>query len=130
MYKLISKIIAKSLKSVVCHIVDHSQFGFIQNRQILEIYLLTTELIKVYSRKGLCLRCMVQILRGQVEWCFFAEYDEEIRASCKIDRLDYDMCYHMSYSILVNGMLLPHFQTAKGLSPYFLPSLWNNFLGV
>nr|XP_018634159.1 uncharacterized protein LOC104119208 [Nicotiana tomentosiformis] len=60
-YKIISKVITKRIKSVLDGLIGHSQSAFIEGRCIIENILLSHELFKGYSRKGVSPRCALKV---------------------------------------------------------------------
>ena len=55
LYKIISKILANRLKTVLDKLINHSQFAFVGRRQILDGYLVANEVIHyaLSTKKGL-----------------------------------------------------------------------------
>ncbi|XP_074297740.1 uncharacterized protein LOC141628504 [Silene latifolia] len=73
-YKCIAKLLCARLGKVLPDIVDCSQGGFIQGRNIVENVLICQDLVRLYRRKSSSPRCLVKIdLRkayDSVEWDF------------------------------------------------------------
>lgn len=75
LYKIISKILTNRLQNVVGKVVSECQAGFIPGRHISDSILLTTKLIKGYTRKHISLRRMIKVdlkkAYDSIEWSFF-----------------------------------------------------------
>lgn len=60
-YKILSKLIAAKLKLVVDSIMGPSQLAFIEGRKILDNVIITHELVKGYTQKGVSPRCCIKV---------------------------------------------------------------------
>ena len=73
-YKVISKILAMRLAPVLITIVDPAQAAYVQNRKKVENIYLLQELLRLYGRKRISPRCMLNVdLRkafDSVDWEF------------------------------------------------------------
>lgn len=74
LYKVISKIIANRLKSILPQFITLNQSAFIKERLLMENVLLATELVKDYHKDSVSLRCAMQIdiskAFDSVQWTF------------------------------------------------------------
>ncbi|XP_057529826.1 uncharacterized protein LOC130808367 [Amaranthus tricolor] len=61
LYKIIAKILMVRLQTVVAHLVDPAQSGFIPGRQSCENILLATDLIRGYNWANASPRCMLKV---------------------------------------------------------------------
>lgn len=74
-YKVISKILAKRLKSLMSKFISTNQSGFVENRLLMENVLLASEIVKSYHKSSVYTRCVVKIdiskAFDSVQWSFF-----------------------------------------------------------
>lgn len=61
LYKIIFELLTKRLQTVMDNLVDHGEAAFAPGRVITNNILLSHELVKGYTRKGISPRCMLKI---------------------------------------------------------------------
>lgn len=73
-YKVISKILARRLKSLLPSFISKNQSAFVKDRLLMENVLLASELVKSYHKTSVSTRCAVQIdiskAFDSVQWPF------------------------------------------------------------
>lgn len=119
LYKIIAKVLANRLQSVIVDLIDPAQSGFILGRQLVDNVMLASELVKGYGRKGLSPRCMIKIdlkkAYDSVEWPFMEFMLSELGFPARFTQWVMTCITTISYSVLVNGKLIPPFKAGKGL---------------
>ncbi|KAL1201013.1 hypothetical protein V5N11_017877 [Cardamine amara subsp. amara] len=74
LYKIISKILANRLKTILPSFIAPNQSAFIKDRLLMENLLLATELVKDYHKEGVSSRCAMKIDTSKafdsVKWPF------------------------------------------------------------
>lgn len=60
-YKVISKLLANRLKTVLPQLISNAQSAFIPGRLLVENVLLATKLVKGYNWKSISKRCMLKV---------------------------------------------------------------------
>ncbi|KAG7593824.1 Zinc finger CCHC-type [Arabidopsis thaliana x Arabidopsis arenosa] len=128
LYKVISKILANRLKTLLPKFIAPNQSAFVKDRLLMENLLLATEIIKDYHKESVSPRCAMKIdiskAFDSVQWSFLLN---TLRA------LDFPEQYvkwiktcisTASFSVQVNGELAGYFGSERGLrqgcslSPY------------
>lgn len=61
LYKLIAKVLASRIQSVIASVISNAQAGFIPGRKVADNIILAHELVKAYSRKHISLRCLIKV---------------------------------------------------------------------
>lgn len=128
LYKIISKIIARRLKSVLPKCITLNQSAFIKERLLMENVLLATELVKDYHKEDISTRCAMQIdiskAFDSVQWSFLLNTLEAMGLPKKFIGWISTCITSASFSVQVNGELAGYFQSKRGLrqgcslSPY------------
>lgn len=128
LYKVISKLLANRLKSILPKCISVNQSAFIKERLLMEIVLLATEIIKDYHKEDISPRCamMIDISKAfdYVQWSFLLN---TLKALGLPERFIHwiSLCITTaSFSVQVNGELAGYFKSKRGLrqgcslSPY------------
>ena len=128
-YKVISKILARRLKSTLPSAIELNQCAFVKDRLLLENVLLATKLVKDYHKPGVSTRSAIKLDISKafdtVQWSFI---EDTLRTMGYPDRfVTWIMrCVDTAaFSVSVNGELEGFFSSSRGirqgcsLSPYF-----------
>ncbi|KAL1226057.1 Secreted RxLR effector protein 78 [Cardamine amara subsp. amara] len=128
LYKVISKIIANGLKTILPDFIALNQSAFIKDCLLMENLLLATELVKDYHKEGISSRCAMKIdifkAFDSVQWPFVLNI---LTALNLPDQFIHwiNLCISTtSFSIQVNGEIADFFRSKRGLrqgcslSPY------------
>lgn len=115
LYKVIAKVLAGRMQKKIAKVVDN--------------LLLTTELIKGYSRSHVSPQCMIKIdLRkayDSVEWSFVESMIQHLGFHGRYVEWVMECILTISYSVMVNGKASKPFEARKGLrqgrSNVFIP---------
>lgn len=74
LYKVISKILAKRLKTILPKCITLNQYAFVKERLLMENFMLATKLVKDYHKEYVSLTCAMQIdiskVFDSVQWSF------------------------------------------------------------
>ena len=107
LYKIISKIIARRLKSVLPKCITLNQSAFIKERLLMENVLLATELVKDYHKEDISTRCAMQIdiskAFDSVQWSFLLNTLEAMGLPKKFIGWISTCITSASFSVQVNG---------------------------
>ncbi|KAG7563624.1 Reverse transcriptase domain [Arabidopsis suecica] len=127
-YKVISKLLANRLKSILPSVISHSQSAFLPGRQLSENVLLASEIIQGYNRRNISPRAMLKVdLRkafDSVRWDFILSTLKAIGIREKYIGWITECICTPSFSICVNGQSHGFFKSSRGLrqgdplSPY------------
>ena len=128
LYKVISKLLANRLKTILPKFIAPNQSAFVKDRLLMENLLLATEIIKDYHKESVSPRCAMKIdiskAFDSVQWSFLLN---------TLKALDFPEKYILwiqtcvttaSFSVQVNGELAGYFGSERGLrqgcslSPY------------
>ncbi|KAG7541866.1 Reverse transcriptase zinc-binding domain [Arabidopsis thaliana x Arabidopsis arenosa] len=128
MYKVISKLLANRLKSILPSVISHSQSAFMPGRSLSENVLLASEIVQGYNRKNLDSRAMLKVdIRkafDSVRWDFVLSTLRAIGIPEKFVGWIKECICTPSFSISVNGFSDGFFRSTRGLrqgdplSPY------------
>ncbi|KAH0724770.1 hypothetical protein KY284_000635 [Solanum tuberosum] len=118
-YKIITKILTIRMKLVIDHVVSPAQSAFIEGRSIIDNVLISHEILKWYSRKGLSPRCVMKVdLRkayDSIEWCFLESIMAELGFPYLFIKWVMACITSVSYSLLLFGGLTTPFVGKKGI---------------
>lgn len=128
LYKLISKILANRLKSILPKCISWNQSAFIKGRLLMENVLLATEIVKDYHKEDISPRCamMIDISKAfdSVQWSFLLNTLKALGLPDLFIKWVSLCITTASFSVQVNGELAGYFQSKRGLrqgcslSPY------------
>lgn len=129
-YKIIAKVLANILKTVLAAIISPSQYAFIPGRQISDNVLVGFECIHALNRKKkgkvghLAIKLDMSKAYNRVEWALLEEIMEKMNFSEGWIRKVMMCISSVTYSILINGVPQEEFKPSRGirqgdpLSPY------------
>lgn len=126
-YKLISKIIAERIKSVLGASVSGEQFAFLPNRHISDAVGVAQECLHSIKSKRLCafvLKLDLQKYYGSVDWDLLRLILLQIGLPVEVVNWIYAYCSTHSFAVLINGTPSDYFHGNWGLrqgcplSPY------------
>ncbi|CAL1395838.1 unnamed protein product [Linum trigynum] len=120
-YKVITKIMAERLASMLPQIVSEGQNGFIRDRQIIDNILIGHELmhylkIKRQGKKGyMALKVDMEKAYDRVEWPFLLAVLEKMGFSSVWRGWIHECLRSSSFSVLMNGSPSGYFTASRGL---------------
>lgn len=128
LYKVISRLLANRLKSILPSVISHAQSAFLPTRLLSENVLLASEIVQGYNRKNIKARALLKVdLRkafDSVRWDFMLATLSALIIPEKFIGWIRECVCTPSFSISVNGMSDGFFQSTRGLrqgdplSPY------------
>lgn len=117
-YKIISKVIANRLKSVLPGIISQEQSGYVEGRQILDNILLAQEMIhSLHSWKeaGMLMQLDLSKAYDKVSWIYLEAILEAFGFSRQWIKWVLALIKSPRYSILVNGAPSSPFSPSRGI---------------
>ncbi|XP_010489852.1 PREDICTED: uncharacterized protein LOC104767537 [Camelina sativa] len=127
-YKVIAKLLATRLQSLLVHVISSSQSAFLLGRLLAENVLLATEIVHVYNKSNIDPSAMLKVdLRkafDSVRWDFILSVMKAIASPDKFINWIHQCIATPSFSVSVNGASGGFFKSSKGLrqgdplSPY------------
>ncbi|KAG7578003.1 Reverse transcriptase domain [Arabidopsis thaliana x Arabidopsis arenosa] len=128
LYKVISKILANRLKTLLPRFISANQSAFIKDRLLMENLLLATEIIKDYHKDSVSPRCAMKIdiskAFDSVQWSFLLNTLRALHFPETFIHWIKICITTASFSVQVNGELAGYFGSERGLrqgcslSPY------------
>ncbi|KAG7587392.1 Reverse transcriptase domain [Arabidopsis thaliana x Arabidopsis arenosa] len=128
LYKVISKILANRLKTILPKFISPNQSAFIKDRLLMENLVLATEIIKDYHKVSVSPRCAMKIdiskAFDSVQWGFLLNTLRAIDIPEQYVNWIQTCVTTASFSVQVNGELAGYFNSQRGLrqgcslSPY------------
>ena len=127
LYKILSKVLANRIKSVMRLIISQSQNAFVEGRQILDAVLIANEAVdSILRRKERGILCKLDIEKAydHIRWDFLQQTLERMGFGSKWIRWMYWCISTTSFSVMVNGSPTGFFRSSRGmrqgdpLSPY------------
>ncbi|CAA7013484.1 unnamed protein product [Microthlaspi erraticum] len=119
MYKVISKLLAKKLKSVLPSVISHSQSAFLSGRMLSENVLLATEIVQGYNSANVSPRGMLKVdLRkafDSVRWDFVLAVLKGLNMPDKFIGWISECLTTPCFSVSVNGVEGGFFKSSRGL---------------
>uniref|UniRef100_A0A1J3JGW2 Reverse transcriptase domain-containing protein n=1 Tax=Noccaea caerulescens TaxID=107243 RepID=A0A1J3JGW2_NOCCA len=137
LYKVISKILANRLKSLLPEAIEPNQSAFVKSRLMLENVLLAAELVNGYHKTSIAMRCAIKFYITKafdtVKWSFILTVLQYMGLPDQFIKWIHVCISAVSFSVAVNGELEGFFSSTRGirqgcsLSPYLYVIL-NNVL--
>ncbi|RVX20225.1 Transposon TX1 uncharacterized 149 kDa protein [Vitis vinifera] len=126
-YKLLAKVLANRLKTVMGEVISDSQHAFVHGRQILDAVLIANEALDSRLKDnipGLLLKMDIEKAFDHVNWNFLMEVMSKMGFGHRWINWIKWCCSTTSFSILINGSPSGFFRSSRGLrqgdplSPY------------
>ena len=117
-YKIITKVLAGRIKSVLPTIIDVSQTAFLKGRGLLDTVLVANEVVedlRRYGRRGVCLKVDFEKAYDSVRWAFLLDMLNRLGFHSKWISWIKGCLESSSVSVLVNGSPTEEFKPSRGL---------------
>ena len=134
LYKLISKVLANSLKKILHSIISPTQSAFIPDRLITDNILVAYETLRTMhsqmkGKKGfMAVKLDMSKAYDRVEWVFLEETMKKLGFASKWVHLTIMCVKTIQYSIVVNGEPCGLIQPSRGLRQGDLMSLYSSLI--
>ena len=118
LYKIIAKVLAKRLQSVLGDTIFKNQWVFVAGRQILDVVLIINEVVEDYRRsnkEGLVFKIDFEKAYDNVNWDFLDYVLQKKNFGSKWIRWIRGCLSSVPYSVLINGRPRGKFKGFKGL---------------
>ena len=118
LYKIISKVIALRLKSVLSQHISSEQFGFLEGRQIHEAIGVAQEglhSLKVQKQKGAVIKIDLSKAYDRVCWLYLRMLLTHLGFCYEFVRWIMACISTVSFAVLINGAASPFFHAGRGL---------------
>lgn len=137
LYKVISKLLANRLKTILPYAIEPNQSAFVKGRLLVENAMLASELVNGYHKSSISTQCTIKFditkAFDTVKWSFIVTVLQAMDLPAQFIHWICICISTASFSIAVNGELEGFFTRARGirqgcsLSPYLYVIL-NNIL--
>ncbi|KAK6143157.1 hypothetical protein DH2020_023505 [Rehmannia glutinosa] len=118
-YKVITKILASKLESVVPKLIDPAQSAFISGRNITDNIFLAQEIIRNYARVRISPRCAIKVdlkkAYDTISWSFLEQVLNGLGFPPIFISWVMECVSSASYSICINGSIQGKFPGKRGL---------------
>ncbi|RVW27605.1 Transposon TX1 uncharacterized 149 kDa protein [Vitis vinifera] len=117
-YKLLAKVLANRLKSVMGEVISDSQHAFVHGRQILDAILIANEALDSRlkgNNPGLLLKMDIEKAFDHVKWDFPMDVMSKMGFGHRWIKWMNWCCSTTSFSILINGSPSGFFRSSRGL---------------
>ena len=116
-YKVIAKIIAQRIKPILSKVITEEQFGFLQNRQILDVISIAQEVIHTIKKEklGIALKLNLSKDYDKVSCTFIRLV--LIKLGMNMEMVDWILgCIQStSFAVLINGSPSEFFRPSRGI---------------
>ena len=121
-YKLIAKIIARRIKSILSKIITEEQFGFLQNRQIMDVVSIAQEVIhSIKKEKQLAFSLKLDLSKSydKVSWTFIRLVLIKLGMNMELVEWIMGCIQSTSFAVLINGSPSEFFMPSRGIRQGF-----------
>lgn len=119
MYKVISKILVRRLKTILPAAIKPNQSAFVTGRLLLENVLLATEMVSGYHLPNISPRCTIKLDISKafdtVKWSFITSVLTAMGLPSQFVCWIYMCISTVSFSVAVNGELAGFFSVVQGV---------------